>query len=345
LNAIKSIVEILVLTGKKMKNIMGVLAFFAISYSNIAVAQNANNLTDVPLAVNNKNNIVRGMENRNFGRFVGETKNLRTQIRGEVRKFIEYSATDVNKVTDYTNKDLIIVLHGEKGSAERMKSQTIFADLAKSNNLVVVFPESIDHLWNDGRIGYSADKDVLFIKEIVEKYKKLGVKKVMVTGFSNGAILSLRLACENIPHLNYFGAVAGSLPENLDCKSSTGKNILVMNGTDDNFILWEGGMIANNEKVAGNGRLLPVEETVKSFATNNSCIAAKPQTIDINFNDRSSVDKYYYQCKKGNLLFYKIEGGGHTLPGGRNRATLSNMIGNTNRDISAERELIDFLKK
>lgn len=328
-----------------MKNIMGALALLAISCGNMAIAQEAHNVADVPLVMNNKNNIVRGMESRNFGRFVGETKNLRTEIRGEIRKFIEYSAADVNKVTDYTNKDLIIVLHGEKSGAERMKSQTIFADLAKSNNLVVVFPESINHLWNDGRIGYSADKDILFIKEIVERYKKLGVKKMMATGFSNGAVLSLRLACESIPHLNHFGAVAGSLPENIDCKSSVGKHILVMNGTDDNFILWEGGMIANNEKVAGNGRLLPVEETVNIFAKNNKCIAAKPLTIDINFNDRSSVNKQFYRCKKGNVLFYKIEGGGHTMPGGRNRATLSNMIGNTNRDISAERELIDFLKK
>jgi polyhydroxybutyrate depolymerase len=330
---------------KEMKNIVGVLTCLAISSSGIAFAQNFHKQLDVPLVANNKNNIVKGMENRNFGRFIGESQNLKIEVNKINRQYIEYSAPDINEVKDYKNKDLMVVLHGEKSSAEKMKNQTIFADLAKGNNLVLVFPESLEHLWNDGRAGYNSESDVLFIKIIVEKYKKLGVKRVMVTGFSSGAILSLRLACENIPSITYFGAVAGSLSANMDCKYSAGKNILIMNGTDDNFILWEGGIIANNEKVAGSGRLLPVEETVDIFSKNNNCIANKSQTIDINFNDRSSVEKYNYQCKKGSVLFYKVEGGGHTMPGGRDRATLSNMIGNTNRDISAERELVDFLKK
>lgn len=327
-----------------MKKTIGLLTFGLILFSNVVSAQNSNQ-SNVPLVINNKNNIMRGIESRNFGRFVGESQKFKIDINGKKRKYIEYIASDMKDVKDYTNKDLMIVLHGEKSTAERMKSQTIFADLAKSNNLVLAFLESEDYLWSDGRIGYESDKDVLFVKAIVDKYSKLGVKKIMVSGFSSGAILTLRLACENIPNLNYFGAVAGSLPENINCKSSINKNILLMNGTDDNFVLWEGGVIANNEKVAGNGKLLPVEDSVNLFVKNNNCVSSKTQTIDINFNDRSSVDKYFYKCKKGNVLFYKIEGGGHTMPGGRTRATLSNMIGNTNRDISAERELIDFLKK
>jgi len=321
-----------------MKNIMGVLALLVISLNN------ANAQSQVPLVANNKNNIVMGMENRNFGRFIGESQNIRMDVNGTKREYIEYNTSNQNGVKDYKNKNLMIVLHGEKSNAERMKSQTIFADFAKSNNLVLVFPNSLNHLWEDGRKGYDSGIDVEFIKSITNKYKNLGVKKIMVTGFSSGAILSLRLACDNIPHINYFGSVAGSLPENMTCKFGAGKNIIMINGTNDNFILWEGGVIANNEKIAGDGKLLAVESSVEFFKKQNNCVSNKYQTIDFNFNDRSSVDKYTYQCKKGSLLFYKIEGGGHTMPGGKNRATLSNMIGNTNRDISAERELVDFLK-
>src|SRR5579875_815378 len=114
-----------------MKNIVGVLTFLAISSSGIAFAQNFHKQLDVPLVANNKNNIVKGIENRNFGRFVGESQNLKIEVNKITRQYIEYSAADVNEI-----KDLMIVLHGEKSSAEKMKSQTIFADLAKSNNLV-----------------------------------------------------------------------------------------------------------------------------------------------------------------------------------------------------------------
>lgn len=327
-----------------MKKLMGILIFLAISGSGIAIAENFQQKSEKPLVNRHKNNIVTGAETRNFGRFLGESKNLKIDVNGLSRDFIEYSTPGNDGQKIYKDKDLMIIFHGGKGNAEKMKTQTIFADLAKSNNLVLVFPEGLNHVWNDGRKGYESTIDVEFVKELVKKYKAQGVNKIMATGFSNGGILSLRLACENVPGLNYVGAIAGSLPEGINCSGSAGKNIMMINGTDDHFILWEGGAIASNDKAAGGGRLMGIESAVKVFEKNNHCVTEKNQTIDFNFDDRSSVEKQSYLCKKGSLVFYKVEGGGHTMPGGKNRATLSNAIGHTNRDISTERELIDFLK-
>lgn len=327
-----------------MKKWVSVFTLLVVFYSGTAVAQTFSRQNQ-PMVNNNKNNIIMDLENRNFGRFVGESQNHKIKVNNIKREFIEYTASDANGNKDYKNKDLLVVFHGGKGNAERMKSQTIFADLAKSNNLVLLFPEGLKHVWNDGRKGYDSNVDVEFVKEMIKKYKSLGVNKVMVTGFSNGGIFSLRLACENIAEIEYFGAVAGSLPEGINCVASVGKNIMMINGTDDQFVLWEGGAIEHNENAAGGGRLMGVEDSIGVFQKANGCSIEKTRVIDINFNDRSSVDKENYRCKKGSLVFYKVEGGGHTMPGGRNRATLSNMIGNTNRDISAEKELIDFLKK
>jgi polyhydroxybutyrate depolymerase len=326
-----------------MKKIVKVLTLLIISCSGLAVAQNFNKNDKQPLVSNNKNNIVKGIENRNFGRFLGESQNLTINVNGLKRDFIEYSAPEDNGEKIYKGKDLIIVFHGGKGNAERMKSQTMFVDLAKSNDLVLVFPEGIDHQWNDGRVGLDSNADVEFTRQLVKKYKDLGINKVMATGFSNGAIFSLRLGCEDIPGLNYIGSISGALPEKYSCAKPTGKHVVMLNGTDDKFVKWDGGL-PDDLNVADKGGLIGVEDTLQVFEKANQCSEDKSVTIDINFNDRSAVEKQSYRCKKGSLLFYKIDGGGHTIPGGRNRATISNKIGNTNRDISAERELIDFLK-
>ncbi len=276
-----------------------------------------------------------------FTRFVGESFNKKILVDKVERKYIEYSTTKESK---FNNQDLIIVLHGGNGNAERMKNKTIFTDLAKGNNLVLVYPEAEDRFWKDGREGIDSNEDILFIEELIKDYKKKGINKVLVTGFSNGGILSLRLACEDIKGLTHVAAIAGSLPTNYQCKSSFGKHVMMINGVDDELIRWEGGIVPKFGNINGIGSVMPIEYTVNIFKNNGKCFILNRKEIDVNFSDRSSVEKQTFKCEKGSLEFFRIEGGGHTIPGGRERATLSNNIGNTNRDISAEGEIINFLK-
>lgn len=325
-----------------MKKILGVILLAVFSINNsFSVEQVVRNKTTSSSqgqpSVNPSSSRIDG----HFNRFLGESINKKMTINKQERKFIEYNANDSYK---YNYKDLIIVLHGSNSNAEKMKDQTIFTDLAKSNRLVLVFPSAIDKVWKDGRQGLEDNDDVLFIKEIIKEYKKKGVNKVMVAGFSGGAIMSLRMACEDIDDLGYIASISGSMPEKYSCKNSGDKNILMINGTDDKFVKWEGGEIPKVGEMLGRGSVMPVEATLKTFVNNGKCSLDKKKDIDINFSDRSSVEKANYKCSKGTLDFYRIEGGGHTIPGGRERATLSNNIGNTNRDISGEGEIINFIK-
>ena len=48
---------------------------------------------------------------------------------------------------------LVMVFHGGGGTAEQIKDHTKFSKLADKENLIVVYPNSVDKNWNDGRIG------------------------------------------------------------------------------------------------------------------------------------------------------------------------------------------------
>lgn len=274
-----------------------------------------------------------------IGTYHASTKKYIVDVEGESRSYIEFVQDG-----SYKNKDLIIVLHGGGGSADKMMKQTIFTDLAKSNNLVILFLNAKDGQWNDGREKLEDINDISFVRHLVPFYKEKDVNKIMVAGFSNGAIMGLRLACENIPNLNYFGIISGSLPTNSVCKNPNNKNIIMVNGTNDNFVKWDGGEIPSGRELGAGGYVVPVEKTLELWKTGNKCTKTRVDDIDINFSDESSVERESYKCEKGALSFFKINGGGHTIPGGKARATLSNMVGNTNKDISTERELIKFLK-
>jgi polyhydroxybutyrate depolymerase len=288
---------------------------------------------NLPQVVNNKFKL------DGLNRFVGETIPHKINVNGRERKFIEYFSGE----KDYNKKDLLIVLHGGGRTAENISNQTYFTDIAKSNDLLVVFPNAIERIWEDGRKGFESTKDIDFINKIADKYKKLGVKKTMVVGVSSGGILALRMACENVSEINYFGSIAASLPEGIKCNNNIGNNVIMINGTDDNFVRWEGGEIQRYNKKT-EGRIFSVEESLRLLGLNNKCVLGKVSSLDVNFSDKSYIEKQQFKCKTGSLLLFKVEGGGHSIPGGKERATLSNPIGNTNRDISAEKEIVEFLK-
>lgn len=108
-----------------------------------------------------------------------------------------------------------------------------------------------------------------------------------------------------------------------DLAKSNNLVILFLNAKDGQ---WNDG-----RELGAGGYVVPVEKTLELWKTGNKCTQTRVDDIDINFSDESSVERESYKCEKGALSFFKINGGGHTIPGGKTRATLSNMVGNTNR--------------
>lgn len=93
---------------------------------------------------------------------------------------------------------LVVALHGRPSSAEELRRTTALDATADVNGFLVVYPDARDGSWNALECCAGAD-DVGFLKSLVgELVKTWGVDpdRVYVTGFSNGASMSYRLAVE-----------------------------------------------------------------------------------------------------------------------------------------------------
>ena len=116
------------------------------------------------------------------------------------------------------------------------------------------------------------------------------------------------------------------------CVPSRPVSILHMQGTDD-FLIPAGG----------NEYFLPLEAVTEYWAGINGCDAVPDSTEleDLNTDDNSTVTLFEYNnCESDyEVLLYRINGGGHTVPGE------DGGMGNTNMDINANVEIWNFFRR
>lgn len=111
-------------------------------------------------------------------------------------------------------KPILFVLHGGGGTAKRTaKIKSDFNLLSESDNFLIVYPQGVDKHWRDGRDFLKLWKyrhfaknvdDVAFIKEIAKQLSKSNngdLDNIFLTGISNGAMMSYKVACSELPLL------------------------------------------------------------------------------------------------------------------------------------------------
>lgn len=147
---------------------------------------------------------------------------------------------------------LVIVLHGGGGQEDAVamiRDLTRFDALADAQQFVVAYPKAVDNYWNDGR-GVRRYRshvqnidDVGFISALADHLAaeaRIDRRRVYVTGASNGAMMAYRVACARPDRFAGIAAVAGNLPARLPCSPGWPIPVLVMNGTDDRLMPWNG---------------------------------------------------------------------------------------------------------
>ncbi len=256
---------------------------------------------------------------------------------------------------------LVIVLHGGGGTAERMVRLTNegLSRLAEREGSIAVYPNGIDKHWNDGRwadeTGWRAQgenvDDVGFISALIEelvKTQNADPRRVYVTGVSNGGQMAHRLACELSDKIAAIAPVIAQMPAHFSprCKPARPVSVLMMPGTKDPLVPWEGGTIRLGRQTFG--RVLSASETVAFWTRHNAC-PGPPETSwepDRDPGDGTRVRREAYRdCRNGSeVVLYAIEGGGHTWPGGRQYLP-ETIVGKTSRDIDAAGVIWEFFKK
>lgn len=259
---------------------------------------------------------------------------------------------------------LIIALHGGGGSGENMEAFTVgrFNELAEQEGFLVVYPDAVKYRlakrnWNDGRgiLRYPAQRDnvddVGFIRALIDKLiaeYNVDPHRVYATGPSNGGIMTLRLGCELSDKLAAIAPVIGSIAEPLaaTCRPTHALPMLMINGTDDPLISWEGGYVHFLKQQLG--KVVSVADTVNFWVKRDGC-ALPPEVSrlpDLDPDDGTRIRREIYpSCQEGlAVILYAVEGGGHTWPGAYQYASPS-LVGLTSQDINACDVIWGFFKR
>ncbi len=247
---------------------------------------------------------------------------------------------------------LVVALHGRMGQGKNQAKLTGLDAVADEAGFIVVYPDGVDRSWADGRGTTPADlegvDDVGFLTAVVDHFiQRFGVdrRRVYVTGMSNGAMMSYRLACEASDRFAAFAPVGALMGQVLAerCAPSRPVPLISFVGTEDSLVPFEGGEVSGKR-----GPVLSAVASREKWAALNGCeggpeVAPEP---DRDPEDETRVRRETHApCREGSeVAFYVIEGGGHTWPGGWQYLGQW-LIGRTSRDIDASRAAWDFFQR
>ena len=261
------------------------------------------------------------------------------------RNYILYSPT--LKPTHTGRRPLLLVLHGGGGTNRGMiwLTQERFNELADRDGFFVVYPQGIDKSWNDGRpdkISGAHRKnidDVGFFEALIEHLTTqhpIDSERVFVTGISNGGLMSFRLGCSLPDKIRAIAPVTAQIPAAIEplCRSESAVSLAVFNGTEDPLVPYDGGQISVLWKKRG--EVLSTNETIRIWRKKNRCTSPAMTTAlpDIAADGTRVTQIEYSRCNDDSkVVLYRIEGGGHTWPDGRQYLP-KRRIGRTSRDIN-----------
>lgn len=254
---------------------------------------------------------------------------------------------------------LVFAIHGGGGTAEGMErvANGRFNELADQDGFIVVYPQGIDKQWSDGRnddfrsdahqdgvddVGYFE----FLIDEVSAQYN-IDPQRIYPTGISNGGFMSMRLACELSDRFAAVGIVTANLSKDLaaTCQPSEPIGIIILNGTNDPLVPYEGGHV----KIfwQKRGAIHSTDETVEFWVDHNDC--QTPPTVatlaDKDPDDKTRVEQSTYADCADNVqvILDKIDGGGHTWPDGVPYLPQF-LVGRVSRDINAVDEIWSFFQ-
>ena len=247
-------------------------------------------------------------------------------------------------------RPLVMVLHGGLGDDDDTVALSFgkLNQLATEDDFLVAYPSGVGGHWNDGRNvqRYAAQRqrvrDVDFLAKLVDELvqkRHVDPSAVFFVGVSDGAMMANRFACERTTKLRAFAAVIGAMPYNIARRSSRcGKgplSVLMINGTEDPIVPWEGGSVRFDEQTLG--RVLSPEHTFSFWMRHDGCKDVEVSMIpDFVPGDGTRIERRKATgCQAGaKVELFAVQGAGHTWPSGWQYLPKS-MIGAVSKDIDA----------
>jgi polyhydroxybutyrate depolymerase len=247
---------------------------------------------------------------------------------------------------DRTKATLVVLnFHGGGGNIKTQRNFSQMDITADRAGFIAVYPQGTGpqrrlrlrkgFTWNAGTCcGWAQEHnidDVGFVSALLDEVERLfnvDPKRVYATGYSNGAIMCYRLACELSDRIAAIAPVSGTMAMT-ECRPSRPVSIIHFHGTQDKFLPFAGGR--GPQSMPGQ-YFKSVDESL-SFWLNFLRIKSKSLKKR---RKGDAIDIDYGTGRDGaEVVLWKIEGGGHTWPGGRFGFLGKRVLGKMNTDISA----------
>jgi polyhydroxybutyrate depolymerase len=217
---------------------------------------------------------------------------------------------------------LMFNLHGTGGNAAGQAEDSGMELLAQEEGFIVIGLQGFQNSWNVLLNDPNAVDDVQYASDVLDDaLQKVCVdpRKVYATGFSGGARMSSRLACNLSERITAIAPVSG-IRWTAPCNGRA-VPVVTFHGLADPQNTYAGMAPRGDEWVES------VEDALEGWANHNGCDEARDETPEVNL-----VSVYSYgNCAEGaDVVLYRIAGLGHIW---------------AKNEIDATREMWTFLKK
>ena len=261
---------------------------------------------------------------------------------------------------------LVVVLHGG-GSHAKVASRIGFTALAEREEFIVVYPEAIAGHWNDGRTGKGIEEkaggheDVVFVVALVEMLRekyKIDPHRIYVTGFSNGGMVSHRLAIEDAELFAAIAPVIGGIAKPLGAANrfmpSHPVSVLILQGAEEPLLPYGGGHLTvdiipsrRERNPRDHGAIVSTDEVIRLWngvngSRGEACITQLP---DLDKLDGCRLERSDWPAGSGGsrTSLIRMIAAGHTVPGARQYLP-EKVIGKTCRDADAVEMIWSFFE-
>lgn len=268
--------------------------------------------------------------------------NGRITSNGKVRKYLIYVPDSYDPGSP---APLVISIHGFVQWPAHQQGMTGWNEVADEHGFLVVYPRGTGFplRWNtrpDSAASDSGVDDLGFLVDLLDHLERsytIDSDRIYVNGMSNGGGMTDLLACELSDRIAAVGGVAGAYTyPREDCTPARPVPVIAFHGLEDQVVPYVGGASSRDERYT----FPAVEDWAASWASKNSC-ASGPKEEKIT----EHVDRLEYQscAENSRVVFYRVEDGGHTWPGGDKLPEW--IAGYTNQEINASRLMWEFFEK
>jgi len=258
---------------------------------------------------------------------------------------------------------VLMLFHGGGGKAAGFARYTGFQALCNQVGFIGIYPQGVNKHWYDARYRRAVPAprgvdDPAFVHRLIDwvlRTQQADARRIYAMGMSNGGMFVQELGLLMADRLAAIAGACAQLPVPLAAGFSPDAplSVLMMNGTDDPIVPYQGGEVGmrrrwgrDKGKKKATGRVIATERNVRLWVAHNG-LRFQPVITDLPNSapgDGCRVQSRQWSggASEAVVELYRIDGGGHTLPG-RARYLPEKVIGRVCRDIDSTDVIWRFL--